>query len=220
MNIQDRKAVGYFFIIAVLIVVISLLCGSAQGATTSFSIATNQGNYGGRLDDNGRFASLWLNKIDVSRSARWDCLEGFCFRSNYQWARLAILRAVLPDTTKDVGTARSQIYIWTNAYWEIEREITAVEKSNLPAETKQAQLRQLKQDRVNTREKIRDKEAFIYDCLPDLLDLVRSGSLDNEIKRNGTSRDFVERLLVGALASVEKVNNKYYPTDCADSERF
>ena len=220
MTTNDKKAVGYFFLISILIVVISLLCGSARGASPNkavgkcFTVVDLNGRdvYRGRLDKDGRFQWVTQNGADLcASSVQWDTLEGYQYRSDFQYARLAILRSILPNTTKTIGQARSRLAALNVEYWNAEHAVDAA--------TNDTDRNTARRRRIAIREEIRAAEQSIYKALPAIYEAVSAGDLDAELKLNGVDHDFGVLILKGAVDSVKKIGDTYKPADKSDSAR-
>ena len=217
MTKQDKKILLQGFVAVVVITILSLLAGTADGAQISRSGRTLNGvPFKVWLQSNGSFDRVDLGgETDIARAAHWPSggmvVEGYCYRSKYSDARAEILRAILPDTTKQIGTLRRQCYVYAEAYWECE-------KAKKQTNDKQEVADYTRQQR-ELSDKIAKAEAAIYDLLPAIVAKLNRGDLEAELRQNGADHEFAARILNGAVRSVKKVNNNYKPTDEADSER-
>ena len=217
---QDLFDLAVFFAVMLLIVILSIACGTANGAEvlTSRSGVTLDGiPYWVSIQSNGSFDRVDYGGETVARSAHWSVkfhgqvVEGYCFRSNYQYVRLAVLRSILPDSTANLGTWRKRLYVNADEYWQLERE-----KKETKDETR---LKEIQSRQCDLSTAIEKYEAKIYDSLPALQEALDRGDLDPELRTNGADHEFASRIIKGALRSVKKRGDFYRPTDEADSER-
>ena len=216
MTKNEKKVLLQGFAALVIIVIISLFCGTAKGAeaASSFKVVSLNGvEYSGRITESGRFKVVWIDGgPEISRSARYDTYYGYCFRSNYQDARLEILRAILPESTQEIGTLRRQCGNYENKIENIDKQ--------LETERNAATIKALKEERQSCREKIRNREAKIYNLLPELLKQVKAGNLEPELRNNNSDSTFAAKILQGGIDSVQKNKSKYVPSYNADSADF
>ena len=240
---RQRHDKEYFKALAFIICIFLLLMHLADGCINKAdaatvctgahqfsSIADGDGHvYSGRISDAGEFMHLAdASGQPIARAARYNTVEGYCFRSNYQYARLAIIRAILPESTGNIGQLRRQLYIDGQAYWQASAELKEMQKSQY---TSDAEISSKRQEIAAISKRITKNEAAIYAAMPSLLARVKSGAADAELLAHmrvnatksgtdakSTARTFAQRIISGAMASVVKSGDVYAPSYAKDSE--
>ena len=222
MTKQDQKAISLGGIVVFIIVALSLLSGTANGADTYNVKSINGVSYRFRITERGEFLSVYENGSQVARRAITDSYYGYALRGGYNQARQEILRGILPEATANIGTIRAKLVKLELKTWESSEGDKAIKTDVFKtAEEIKALLKKSSQERDNYRSKIKEYEAQIYNSLPALLAQVESGELDEELRRNGANRELAIRIINGALESVDKITNKYYKASYKfDSEPY